>query len=61
MTSTRTPTLDLIAGRSIGKEAIGPCGPARTEFLDTVARPRPAEPVTEVDGRARPWTEATRR
>jgi tagatose-1,6-bisphosphate aldolase len=48
----------FIAGRSIWKEAVGLEGPARTEFLDTVAKPRLAELVAAVNGRARPWTEA---
>ena len=48
----------FIAGRSIWKEAVALDGPARAEFLETVARPRLAELVAAVDGRARPWTEA---
>lgn len=48
----------FIAGRSIWKEAIGLTGQARAEFLDTVARPRLAELVAAVNGRARPWQEA---
>ena len=50
----------FIAGRSIWKEAVGLEGPARKEFLDTVATPRLAELVAAVDGRARPWTEAVK-
>ncbi|MDX6315035.1 MAG: hypothetical protein QOF44_4499 [Streptomyces sp.] len=48
----------FIAGRSIWKEAVGLDGPARAEFLDTVARPRLEACLTAVAGRARPWTEA---
>lgn len=48
----------FIAGRSIWKESVGLTGPARTEFLDTVAKPRLAELVAAVNGRARPWKEA---
>ncbi len=48
----------FIAGRSIWKEAIGLDGPARQEFLDTVARQRLQTCLDTVAGRARPWTEA---
>lgn len=48
----------FIAGRSIWKESVGLEGAARAEFLDTVAKPRLAELVDAVDGRARPWKEA---
>ena len=48
----------FIAGRSIWKEAVGLDGPARSEFLDTVARPRLEKCLETVAGRARPWTEA---
>jgi tagatose-1,6-bisphosphate aldolase len=48
----------FIAGRSIWKEAVGLDGPARQEFLDTVARPRLETCLQTVAGRARPWTEA---
>ena len=48
----------FIAGRSIWKESVGLTGPARTEFLTTVATARLAELVAAVDGRARPWKEA---
>jgi tagatose-1,6-bisphosphate aldolase len=48
----------FIAGRSIWKEAVGLDGAARTEFLDTVARPRLEKCLETVAGRARPWTEA---
>jgi len=48
----------FIAGRSIWKESVGLTGPARTEFLNTVATRRLAELVAAVDGRARPWKEA---
>jgi tagatose-1,6-bisphosphate aldolase len=48
----------FIAGRSIWREAVGLEGPARDEFLDTVARPRLATCIETVAGRARPWTEA---
>ena len=48
----------FIAGRSIWKEAVGLEGPARNEFLETVARPRLATCIDTVAGRARPWTEA---
>ncbi|MFF2846849.1 hypothetical protein ACFVT5_11005 [Streptomyces sp. NPDC058001] len=48
----------FIAGRSIWKEAVGLDGPARAEFLDSVARPRLETCLTAVAGRARPWTEA---
>lgn len=50
----------FIAGRSIWKEAVGLDGPVRAEFLNTVARPRLAELVTAMAGRARPWTEGVR-
>ena len=49
----------FIAGRSVWKEAIGLDGPARHEFLETVARPRLETLVASVDGRARPWRQAT--
>jgi tagatose-1,6-bisphosphate aldolase len=48
----------FIAGRSIWRESVGLSGPARAEFLTTVATARLAELVTAVDGRARPWREA---
>jgi tagatose-1,6-bisphosphate aldolase len=48
----------FIAGRSVWKEAIGLDGPARQEFLDTVARPRLETLLASVAGRARPWQEA---
>jgi tagatose-1,6-bisphosphate aldolase len=48
----------FIAGRSIWKESVGLEGAARAEFLDTVAKPRLAELVDAVTGRARPWKEA---
>ena len=48
----------FIAGRSIWKESVGLTGRERAEFLDTVAKPRLAELVTAVNGRARPWKEA---
>jgi tagatose-1,6-bisphosphate aldolase len=51
----------FIGGRSIWKEAIGLEGPARQEFLDTVARPRLDECIAAVTGRARPWREAVAR
>lgn len=51
----------FIAGRSLWKEAVGLAGPARQEFLDTVARPRLEACVETVTGRARPWTEAVTR
>jgi tagatose-1,6-bisphosphate aldolase len=48
----------FIAGRSIWKESVGLEGQARAEFLETVAKPRLAELVDAVNGRARPWKEA---
>jgi tagatose-1,6-bisphosphate aldolase len=48
----------FIAGRSIWKEAVGLEGPARQEFLDSVARPRLDACIETASGRARPWTEA---
>jgi tagatose-1,6-bisphosphate aldolase len=51
-------TSGFIAGRSIWKEAIALDGPARAEFLDTVARPRLDACLAAVNGRARPWREA---
>lgn len=50
----------FIAGRAIWKEAVGLEGPARQEFLDTVARPRLDDCLAAVSGRARPWREAAR-
>lgn len=49
----------FIAGRSIWKESVGLTGPARAEFLTTVATARLTELIGAVDGRARPWREAT--
>jgi tagatose-1,6-bisphosphate aldolase len=50
----------FIAGRAIWKEAVGLEGPARQEFLDTVARRRLDDCLAAVSGRARPWREAAR-
>jgi tagatose-1,6-bisphosphate aldolase len=47
----------FIAGRSIWRESVGLTGPARTEFLTTVATARLTELVSAVEGRARPWRE----
>lgn len=48
----------FIAGRSIWKESVGLTGPARAEFLTTVAAARLTELIAAVNGRARPWREA---
>jgi tagatose-1,6-bisphosphate aldolase len=49
----------FIAGRSLWKESVGLTGSARAEFLTTVAAARLTELIAAVDGRARPWREAT--
>jgi tagatose-1,6-bisphosphate aldolase len=50
----------FIAGRALWREAVGLDGPARREFLDTVARRRLDDCLAAVGGRARPWREAAR-
>ena len=48
----------FIAGRSVWRETLVLAGPARQEFLETVARPR-LDAVRQVaTGRARPWPTA---
>jgi tagatose-1,6-bisphosphate aldolase len=50
----------FIAGRSVWRESLALAGPARQEFLETVARPR-LDAVRQVaTERARPWSSATR-
>ena len=50
----------FIAGRSVWRESLALAGPARQEFLETVARPR-LDAVRKVAvERARPWSSATR-
>ena len=50
----------FIAGRSVWREAVALAGPQRQEFLATVALPRLERLIAVANGRARPWTEATR-
>jgi tagatose 1,6-diphosphate aldolase/sulfofructosephosphate aldolase len=50
----------FIAGRSVWRESLALAGPARQEFLETVARPR-LDAVRQVaTDRARPWSSAAR-
>jgi tagatose 1,6-diphosphate aldolase/sulfofructosephosphate aldolase len=50
----------FIAGRSVWRESLALAGPARQEFLETVARPR-LDAVRKVAAdRALPWSSATR-
>ena len=50
----------FIAGRSVWREFLALAGPARQEFLETVARPR-LDAVRQVaTDRARPWSAAAR-
>lgn len=46
----------FIAGRSVWRESLPLSGPAREEFLQTVARPRLETLVSVASERARPWT-----
>ena len=48
----------FIAGRSVWREALPLSGPARQEFLETVARPRLDALVGVAADRAVPWTAA---
>jgi tagatose-1,6-bisphosphate aldolase len=48
----------FIAGRSVWREVVSLVGPAREEFLTTVALPRLERLVDVAAHRARPWTEA---
>jgi tagatose-1,6-bisphosphate aldolase len=45
----------FIAGRSVWREAVALDGPARQEFLATVARPRLDELTAIADTYAKPW------
>jgi tagatose-1,6-bisphosphate aldolase len=45
----------FIAGRSVWREAVSLDGPARQEFLSTVAKPRLETLVSVADKHARPW------
>jgi tagatose-1,6-bisphosphate aldolase len=51
----------FIAGRSVWREAVALDGPARADFLSTVARPRLAELTAVAAAHARPWAGAGRR
>ena len=46
----------FIAGRSVWREVVSLSGPARQEFLETVALPRLENLISVADERARPWT-----
>jgi tagatose-1,6-bisphosphate aldolase len=50
----------FIAGRSVWRESLPLAGPARQEFLETVARPRLDALRQVATERARPWSAATR-
>jgi tagatose-1,6-bisphosphate aldolase len=50
----------FIAGRALWREVVGLDGRQRTDFLETVARPRLDACLQAVDGRARPWRAAQR-
>ena len=48
----------FIAGRSVWREVVSLVGPAREEFLTSVALPRLERLVDVAAHRARPWNEA---
>jgi tagatose-1,6-bisphosphate aldolase len=49
----------FIAGRSVWREVVSLAGPAREEFLTSVARPRLERLVDEAGHRARPWNQVS--